>query len=211
MRVGLLAVALWLPLFGYAQTTPEIFGTVSFNHSLEKGGEPHVRGVGLSGGLGFTNELSRMGLEVEFTRLFDRSTKRLTCQDFGVSPPTCEGSGRYGPESLSLVSGNLHYQFPGSSVQPYVTGGAGGVWSKVFRAYYSGFRYAGQRISWVQEVRLNQRGFVWNLGGGVRIPISRSASLRPDIRFYNTSLRHTSLSGPTLNFMRISIAVGIHW
>lgn len=92
-------------------------------------------------------------------------------------------SGQYG--SASLVSANVTYYFGRDGAHPFVSAGIGGFWSS-------------EQVFLVRPNTI----LAWNVGAGALIPITRTISVRPDLRAYKKS---------ELWMIRPSIAVGYTW
>ena len=98
-------------------------------------------------------------------------------------------SGRWG--AVGVASANVTYFFSAERARAYVSGGLGVLWSdQAFFKPPASF-----------EVR-RDTALAWNIGLGVRIPIGRLVSLRPEFRGY---------SNKDLRIFRTSIAIGYQW
>ena len=94
--------------------------------------------------------------------------------------------------SVGVASANVLYFFAAERPRAYVSGGIGALWSD--QAFFN-------PQTTTVEVR-RATGLAWNIGLGVRIPIGRAISFRPEFRGY---------SNADLRIFRTSIAVGYHW
>ena len=211
------AAVLCLPTASRSQAANfkrEVFGGIALGHLSTNSNSSIEPGValdasaGISAGFGLRDQ-SGIALEIEFSRVLDPTPGLLECDDFSFDdPPPCEGSGRDGPDSYSLVSANVLYHFSTSRFQPYVAGGLGAVWSTGFRSAYLGpGRFAGITKAVISEVTWKNTEIFWNVGGGMRIFLSSAVSLRPDIRLYHAPLSY----GRKLRLLRSSIILGYHW
>lgn len=113
--------------------------------------------------------------------------------------------GWYGTRETTIASANVSYFFAGkaaaavvgagSRLQPFLTGGVSAVWWQ-HRTLTRAGEYANEwRDTVIEE----------DIGGGVLIPLTRAASVRPEIRWYG----YLSRRGPAL--IRASISAGYRW
>jgi hypothetical protein len=115
----------------------------------------------------------------------------------------CLGTGREGVRSATIASANVSYFFSDSSIQPYLTGGIGALWSN---EVFTNVQRTPTQVVLTEQDRADT-GLAENIGAGVLIPITRAISLRPEFRVYLSILQ----SRANLTFYRASIGAGYHW
>jgi hypothetical protein len=93
-----------------------------------------------------------------------------------------------GSINIPSFTGNLEYDLPGMSFTPYAIGGAG-----LYRVS-AGFNGGGSTSA--------ENDFGWNIGGGIKIPLSTSFETFIEAR-YNS----VSASGGTASFIPITVGV----
>ena len=207
------ALALWLGLPGASQAqstspavvSPEVFGSIGYTHLANCcrvfGDNPIV-----GGGLGI--RWRRLGVEVEANRVLGLSPRSLPCAiQYGQ---TCL-PGRQGAESATLALVNADFVLMRTRIQPYVTGGAGLLWSTQIEPelneQFSGIPNTPPIAVTLVERENHDRGFAINFGGGVRVPVTSSIALRPEVRIYDATL----LSSYNMGLVRVSMQVTDRW
>jgi len=199
LLVASLLVVIALPRHAQAQAsrpqglTREVF--VNFGVGRVFRFDDRSFGTGLDLGGGFAVRGSRLGLECGVNRLSGFIQLLSPC-----TFPGCQGSSL---SSATLASANVLYYLGGTRVRPYVTGGAGGFWS---RATSNVVTVVGN-VPTLTIVRDRDAGVSLNVGGGLRIAAGSRFSLRPDVRFYDTSIR----SRQNLSVVRTSVSAAFGW
>jgi|GEM_PF-6266516 len=136
----------------------------------------------------FSGKLRRLGFEIHADRL-----------SVGYELGNNSNQG-----NVATVVGNVLYHFSDSGVQPYLAGGFG-----VLRADYTqlirGGAVLGSTEDYVFKVDANE--MVMNIGAGVKARIVRGLAVRPEVRFYNTTMG----SGYNFGSIRLSLGIGYYW
>jgi len=199
LLVASLLVVIALPRHAQAQAsrpqelTREVFVNFGVGHVFRFEDQSFGAGLDLGGGFGVRS--ARLGVEFAVNRLSGFRQVLPPC-----APPGCQGSNL---SSATLASANVLYFFAGTRVRPYVTGGAGGFWS---RATDSVLTVVGN-VPTLTFVEDRDAGVSLNLGGGLRIAAGSWFSLRPEVRFYDTSIR----SRQNLSVVRTSVNAAFSW
>jgi opacity protein-like surface antigen len=145
----------------------EVFGSVGGGW-LYHGNNHLLTGFGAGGGVGvrpFTNALSGLGFEGRFGFL---------------------GSDTEMVSDIWMFSGVAVYHFGKSRVQPYVLGGIGALRGETTVTT----TYGDEEGNYTQEFHqasLNKLGL--ELGGGVKVALTPSFSIRPEFRVLDTTAR----------------------
>jgi opacity protein-like surface antigen len=179
-----------------AGLTREVFGSIGAGHLFRFNDQTF--GDELNLGAGFGVRGSRLGVEFEVNRLFGLTPGPAPC---GIA--SCSGEGREGVMSATIASANLLYYLSSSRIQPYVSGGLGGLWSE---SVHSTLTVVGNSGT-ITEQTDRDAGLALNFGGGVRIGLHKSFSIRPEVRFYSS----TAHSRENLSMIRTSIGAVFHW
>ncbi len=145
-----------------------------------------VNGPGSGGGAWGIRHLSGVGLELEGNRTLGRSTRLVSCANAPstvASAAGCVGEGLEGIQDTTVASAKIQYFFPGRRAQPYLSGGLAMYQASVWRSSViePPFFSREPRLS---ETLSRRRGMAAVAGGGVRIALTRHASLRPDVTVY---------------------------
>ena len=189
----------WVSATGAAaEVTPEIFGLVGAGRLSRI--EDRSFGVKPWVGGGLAVKFDSFGVEGEVSQLLGSTLEPATCAV--VSPP-CVGSARQGMRSAGLAGANLLYYFGSTPTQFFVTGGGGALWSKEVITVTR----VGPDQATFGEAELTNTGFVWNIGAGVRIPLTAKLSLRPEFRYYDSR----TVSRSNLSLIRASVALAYGW
>jgi opacity protein-like surface antigen len=159
---------------------PEIFGRAGVGRLSRVEDRSFGAKPWIGGGLGV--KFGSLGVEAEVSRMLGSTLDPATC---GVISPPCVGSAREGMRSAGLAGANVLYYFGASPTQFFVTGGAGVLWSKEVTTVTQ----VGPAQATFGEAELTSTGFAWNVGAGVRIPLTARLSLKPEVRFYDASIR----------------------
>jgi hypothetical protein len=147
---------------------------------------------------------ARLGVELEVNRTLGLSPSPAPCGiAIDARPAACVGRTHNGVRSATVASVLARYQFTRQRVRPYVTAGLGvlrstSVWS-------SGVVEGNQVI--LTETEMTDVGFGPDLGAGIRVEITRSASIRPEVRWLEASF------GSRLNLAvtRLSVRAVYFW
>jgi opacity protein-like surface antigen len=184
----------------YAQTlTPEVFATLGHGRLFRFEDNPIGGGPNLGAGIGLTHR-SGLGVDLELNRTLGLTAGPVPCGIVGLA---CEGSARQGVTGASILSANVRYGLGRARVRPYVTGGVGALRSKG----YASIIYAREQRAVLREETWSDTGLAVNFGGGLRIRLTRSLSLRPELRLYTAS----ALSRANLSLFRPSLALAWAW
>jgi len=183
--------------FGQEQTSrewkyrAEVFG--SFGSGRFYHGDEHLgNGLDLGAGFGirpFSGALRGLGFEVMYN---------------GLNFSNDWGNGYQYKGDMRLVSGNALYHFGRSRMQFYVVGGIGAL-----KADYT------YRNPYTNSI-LNDPGYVEahgdtkmavNFGAGLKARIISGLAVRPEIRFYDTTIG----TGYNWSHLRLSVGLGYHF
>jgi opacity protein-like surface antigen len=182
-----------------ASFSPEVFASIAWAHVFRF--DDQTFGDRPNAGAGFgLHHRSGLGAELEINRTFGLMARTAPCAISGVS---CVGTGRDGVLSSTILTGNAVYRFGSHRVQPYVTGGLGGLWS---RTVASVTLVQGTQAA-VTEREDRDGALALSFGAGFRMPITRAVALRSEVRFYDGSAR----SRANLSIIRTSIGLGYRW
>jgi len=187
-------IAVIAAVYGQEQKTwtykGEVMGQVGwggFYHGDSKIGD----GTEWGGSFGlkpFSGKLQRLGFEIQANRL-DVAYERGSNINDG---------------QVTSVVGNVLYHFSNSPIQPYVAGGLG-----VLKASYTeriiGGAVLGSNEDYVSTV--DAQKMLLNIGAGVKARLVRGLAIRPEIRFYNTTIG----SGYNFGSIRLSVGLGYYW
>ena len=177
----------------------EVFAAIAQGRLFRIEDNPIGSGLNAGAGIGLRHR-SGLGTEFEVNRTFGLSARPVPC---GIVDVPCEGSARQGVTSATIFSVNVRWEFGRARLRPYVTGGVGALFSKGLSVSL----YASQQRAVWSEEQWSDTGLAINAGGGLRIQLSRSLSLRPELRLYGAS----ALSRANLSLLRPSIALAWSW
>lgn len=178
MRIVAGLLALLIPAAASAQTrtwVPEISVSTGLGHVFRWEDQTFGDRWNAGGNVRIIRD-SKWALEVHGDRTFDLEPRRTPCGLVGV---TCVGVAHDGPRSISVVSISAQYRFTGRRVQPYLIAGLGMMRS---RSLHSLTQVQGP-IALVTESESSDRGFGPDVGAGLRVPVGRSWSLNPEVRW----------------------------
>lgn len=178
---------------------PEVFVSIGHGHLFRIEDNPIGSGPNIGAGIGLRHR-SGLGFDVELNRTLGLAASTAPC---GIANVPCEGSARQGVTGATILSFNMRYEFTRARVRPYLTGGIGPLWSKGF----SPTLYASEQRAIFREESWNDTGLAVAFGGGLRIGLTRSLSLQPELRVYNA----TALSRANLSLFRPSLALAWSW
>jgi len=136
----------------------------------------------------FSGKLRRLGFELQANRL-DLAYER--------------GSNINNGQTTALV-GNVLYHFSDSPIQPYVVGGLG-VLHADYTEMIKGGAVLGSNEDYVSKVDANE--MLLNIGAGVKARLVRGLAIRPEVRFYNTTMG----SGYNFGSIRLAVGLGYYW
>ncbi len=195
MMISLLSTTLIAAAYGQEQKTTwnyrgEVLGQVgwgSFYHGDHKIGSGAEWG-GSFGVKPFSGKLRRLGFEFQANRLDLAYERGVNIND----------------GQATAVVGNVLYHFSDSPIQPYVAGGLG-----ILKADYTevikGGAVLGSNEDYVSMVKADK--MLLNIGAGVKARLIRGLAIRPEIRFYDTTIG----SGYNFGSIRLSVGVGYYW
>ncbi len=202
MRTSAAAVtilALLVPRASWAQSPPliiaELSAGVGLGHVFRFDDQTFGDRLNLGGSVAVVDG-SGFAFELEANTTRELSPIPAPCGIVGV---TCVGVGHDGPRSIMSISANLQYRFRSRRLQPYVLAGLGVMRST---SVHSTTRVMGSQAI-VTEEESRDTGFGPDLGAGLRIPISRSLSINPEIRWLEASV----LSRENLAVTRLTLRV----
>ena len=190
---------------GWAQTgrtasfTPEVFGTMAWGHVFRFEDRTFGDRPNVGAGFGILHR-SGFGAEFEMNTTLGLKPQVVPCAIAGV---VCVGTGRDGVHAAAIFSGNVVYRFGVQRVQPFLSGGIGGLRSRTVTSVT--IVQGGQAI--VRERPESGVGVALSFGGGLRVPINRNLALRSELRIYDGSLR----SPANLAVIRVSAGLGYQW
>ncbi len=179
--------------------TREVFVAIADGHLFRFGDNPVGSGPNLGTGIGLRHR-SGLGFDVELNRTLGLSAKPAPC---GIVNIRCEGSAKEGVSGATIFSVNMRYEFTRARIRPYLTAGVGALWSEGFSSTLS----VSEGRAIFREEQWHDTGFAVNFGGGVRIGLSHSLSLQPELRVYNA----TALSRANLSIFRPSVILAFSW
>jgi opacity protein-like surface antigen len=201
-RIALMTIStLCLPTLGWAQGqwTPEISASVGLGHVFRYNDETFGNGLNAGGAVAIAH---RSGLVIELAadRMFGLEPKPAPC---GLVNNTCVGGGHYGPRDATVGSLGVHYRFRGARFQPFLFAGVGVLWTESLHT----ITYTSTSPAVMVERESRDRGFGPDLGGGVRIVLSRHVAISPEIRWLDASL----VSRENLAITRLGIRTTYSW
>jgi opacity protein-like surface antigen len=208
MRPTVVAMVATLTSFSpgiiWAQASPPLTAEASIGVGLGHVFRYEDQGFGdrlNAGGSASIVHRSRFAFELEGNRTRELSPVPTPCGIVGV---TCVGVGHDGPRSVMSVSANLQYRFrSGQRIQPYVLAGLGVMRST---SAHSITRVSGTQAI-VAEDESRDTGFGPDLGAGIRVRLSKTISISPEIRWLDASL----LSRENLAVTRVTIRAAYAW
>lgn len=188
-----------------SEISPEVFGTIGFGH-LANCCRVFGDGPLVGGGAGLW--WRRLGVEVDAQRMLGLSPRSLACAvQYGQE---CL-PGEQGARSMALASVSALVTLAKTRVEPYVAGGVGVMWSTQtepdLERLFSGGPGRPPTAVNLQQRDVSDRGFAFNFGGGVRIPVTAAIAVRSEVRIYNAEL----LSAYNMGLVRVAAQVGYRW
>lgn len=195
----LVVIALPRPARAQASRPHELTGEVFVNfgggHVFRVEGQSFGTGLDLGGGFGVRG--ARLGVEFSVNHVSEFAQLAAPC-----AFPGCQGSSL---SSVTLASANVLYYVAGTRIRPYVTGGAGGFWSRATHTVVTGVGSIGH-LPTLTVVEDRDASAALNVGGGVRIAAGKWFSLRPEVRFYDSIG-----SSQNLSVILISVNAAFSW
>lgn len=136
----------------------------------------------------FSGKLRRLGFEFQANSL-DLSYRRGSNVNDGTT---------------TAFVGNVLYHFTDSALQPYVAGGLG-----ILQANYTEVIEGGAVLGSTEDyvAKVNTDKMLLNIGAGVKARVFRNLAVRPEVRFYNTTMG----SGYNFGSIRLSVGFGYYW
>ena len=141
----------------------------------------------------------RIGVEFDVNRPLGLHATAARC---GLAAG-CIGSAREGLLDATLVTANVFVRFPHGRVEPYLVGGAGGLWTTAVNS----LTVVRDGVGVMSEFESRGAGLAIGVGAGVDIALTRRLSLRPEFRIYDSS----AMSRMNLTVFRSSVAAGWRW
>jgi opacity protein-like surface antigen len=192
-------LALLMPGASWAQSppslTPELSASVGLGHVFRFEDQTFGDRLNLGGSVAVVHRAG-WAFELEANKTRELSPIPAPCGVVGV---TCVGIGHDGPRSVMSLSANLQYRFRNRRLQPYLLAGVGVMRS---RSLHSTTRVMGSQAI-VSEEESRDTGFGPDLGAGLRLPMTRSLSINPEIRW----LEAGALSRENLAVTRLTLRV----
>jgi opacity protein-like surface antigen len=176
---------------------PGVFGAIGIANVSRA--EDRSFGTELNAGVGGGIEWTRLGLDVELHRTFGLTPRQVQC---GVNVP-CTGAAREGFLAATMLTGNVSYFFGRSHVRPYVTGSAGVLWTDGVNSV----TVVTPTAATISEITESDAGLALGAGFGFDVPVTRTLSLRPEIRLYSS----VALSRVNLGIVRAAVAARYCW
>jgi opacity protein-like surface antigen len=141
----------------------------------------------------------RIGVELEVNHALGLQAAPAPCGLAGG----CQGAAREGLLDATLASANLYVRFSRGRVEPFLVGGAGGLWSRGV----SSVTTVRGRIGVMSELEKRDVGLAIGVGAGVDLALTPRLSVRPEIRIYDSAV----MSRMNLAIIRTSVAGGWRW
>jgi opacity protein-like surface antigen len=141
----------------------------------------------------------RVGVELEVNRALGLHADAAPCGLVGG----CEGTAREGFLDATLASANVYVRFGRGRVEPFLVGGAGGLWTKSVSSVTTVRNAAGV----MSEIENRDVGLAIGVGAGLDVAVTPSFSVRPEVRIYDSA----AMSRVNLAIIRTSIAAGWRW
>lgn len=144
-----------------------------------------------------------IGVELEFSRTFGDASRLVPCTELeGIGDLSgCQGGGRRGIAETTLGSAKVQYFFSKGRAQPYVSAGMAVYSQKFWHSWMYPERFPdGDLVVFEGSGQTNGLAFVG--GGGVRIPLGRRFSLKPDVTIY---------AGNNWTHVRVGAGAGFGW
>ncbi len=179
--------------------TTEVSATVGAGHVFRFDDEGFGTPFNAGAAIGVAH---RTGFLVEFgvEQVFGLEAKPAPC---GLVDNTCTGGGRYGPYEAAVAAVTVQYRFRGHRVQPFVLAGIG----KLATSSFHTTTYAATRPAVMVESASSDSGFGPDLGGGLRLNVTRFLAVSPEVRWLDASLR----SRENLAVARFGIRTTLTW
>ena len=141
----------------------------------------------------------RLGVEFDFNRPVGLHAEAARCGLAGG----CIGTAREGLLDATLVTANVYLRFPHGRFEPYLVGGAGGLWTTAVNS----LTVVRDGVGVMSEFESRDAGLAIGGGAGVDFALTRRLSVRPEFRIYDSS----AMSRMNLTVVRSSVAVGWRW
>jgi len=141
----------------------------------------------------------RIGVEFDVNRPLGLDATAARC---GLAAG-CIGTAREGLLDATLVTANVYVRFPHGRVEPFIVGGAGGLWTTAVNS----LTVVRDGVGVMSEFESRDAGLAIGGGAGVDFALTRRLSLRPEFRIYDSS----AMSRTNLTVFRSSVAVGWRW
>jgi opacity protein-like surface antigen len=193
------------PALGSAQAqtmrrfTREVSISVGLGHVFVYEGDTIGDRLNIGGSLGIVHR-SGFGVEFEMNRTLGFSPGLAKCAAEGT---VCFGTTRSGIRPPTIASANVQYRFKRRRVQPYVTAGLGILLSKSVQPTSP----TGGSDVLHTEAEVGDTGFGPDLGAGLRLSLSRSLSVSPEIRWLDAPWR----SRVNLAVTRLVVRTAYFW
>jgi hypothetical protein len=197
-----------IPRPGSAQTHPsatwtrEVSAGVGLGHVFRYEDQTFGDRPNISGAVAIVHRAG-LGVELEINGTLGLSPSPAPCGTAIDAVPACVGRTHNGVRSATIGSVLARYQFSRRGVRPYVTAGLGVLRS---RSVWSSGVVEGNQII-LTETELTDIGVGPDLGAGIRVDVTRRASIRPEVRWLEASFR----SRLNLAVTRLSIRTVYSW
>src|SRR5262245_51142170 len=141
----------------------------------------------------------RIGLEFDVNRPLGLHADAARC---GMVAG-CIGTAREGLLEATLATANVYVRFPHGRFEPFVIGGAGGLWTTAVNS----LTVVRDGVGVMSEFETRDAGLAIGGGAGVDVALTRRLSLRPEVRIYDSS----TMSRTNLTVVRSFVDVGWRW
>ena len=173
------------------ETATDFFGSVDYSHTAQRVFSPQTsfspQQISLSAGIG-RHYLSGFGIEGEIQRTVHSDLKLNPCVApiFGAQAGTCGGSAMEGVESQLVGTGRMVYSMR-SRFQPFISGGFSFLQTVEQHAFAESF----SGVLQVHQFRPRFNQTAAPVGGGFRVALNPSISIRPAVTYYIGAERTT--------------------
>ncbi|HET9130711.1 MAG TPA: hypothetical protein VFO86_07185 [Terriglobia bacterium] len=167
------------------ETATDVFGSVDYNYTsnlfVSSQKAFHPQQLSVSAGIG-RHYQSGFGIEGEIQRTVQSDLTSNPCVQLSsvVVTGNCVGSAMEGVDSQLVGTGRLVYSMRSVRFQPFVSGGFS-ILQTVERSTYA-VTVSGSPLLIQSQLRFTD--YAAPVGGGFRIPLTRSIAIRPAVTYY---------------------------
>ena len=205
---AVLAILLAIPSAGSAQTAsppwaPELSAAVGVGHVFRFEDESFGTEPNISVATAIRHS-SGWAFEAEANHTFGLTPTPAPCGVYidGV-PVACTGSARSGVLQASSVSFNVRYLIARRRVQPYLMAGLGVLHTRSLSSVTT--VRGGEAFQ--HDFEKSDTGLGPDLGAGLRVPLTRHASINPEVRWLEGAI----LGRENLAVTRLSVRAAYSW